>query len=239
MPPCCSGIDRLNLLRNDTYENGSLAQNPLFAQYLELAQKNADNPLNVRTYNALTEWNYDADSPSAADNDSLLVTLARKALTLYAQGKEMAESNHLCNFLTQMQTPRAQLKAMPEELYPGSTCQLSLQVRNLKEVKLRITPLYDSAADYDKAEAQRNQASPNFGKLAQKNRGKRRSKAFAPLQPLPGNGNTATSTLWHPKPPVCIGQNSLSTAKPATLWPSACRHSVRLCFRRPPDRTAW
>ena len=57
-------IDRLNLLRNDTYENGSLAQNPLFAQYLELAQKNADNPLNVRTYNALTEWNYDADSPS-------------------------------------------------------------------------------------------------------------------------------------------------------------------------------
>lgn len=173
-------IDRLNLLRNDTYENGSLAQNPLFAQYLELAQKNADNPLNVRTYNALTEWNYDADSPSAADNDSLLVTLARKALTLYAQGKEMAESNHLRNFLTQMQTPRAQLKAMPEELYPGSTCQLSLQVRNLKEVKLRITPLYDSAADYDKAEAQRNQASPNFGKLAQKNRGKSKEQSIRP-----------------------------------------------------------
>lgn len=232
-------IDRLNLLRNDTYENGSLAQNPLFAQYLELAQKNADNPLNVRTYNALTEWNYDADSPSAADNDSLLVTLARKALTLYAQGKEMAESNHLRNFLTQMQTPRAQLKAMPEELYPGSTCQLSLQVRNLKEVKLRITPCMTVRPIMTRPRHSETKHRPILANWPKRTAAKARSKAFAPLQPLPGNGNTATSTLWHPKPPVCIGQNSLSTAKPAMLWPSACRHSVRLCFRRPPDRTAW
>lgn len=165
-------INRLNRLKDDDYENGSLAQNPLFAKFLELASQNESNPLNVRTYNALTEWNRNDESPYAAENDSLLVTLARKALTLYGKGKDMAESNRLRNFLNQMQTPRAQLKAMPEELYPGTNCSLQLKVRNLKEVKLRITPIYNNSAEFDTAESQHNNAKNYFGKLAQKNSGK-------------------------------------------------------------------
>lgn len=170
-------LDSLSLADNGFPVQGDLRQHPLFRQLLDVADRFEQLPINVRTYEQLLQLGYAENSAAAPANDSLLVDLARRGVDLYGQSAEADHAYALQNFIRLKQSPSAHLEGWPSVLYPSVRQTFTLTARNLTEVKLRITPVFDSRADYDR------RAQQSHGRFLQKllaaNRKRATTQTFA------------------------------------------------------------
>lgn len=130
---------------------GRLEDDEAYQKLRSLADANRSNPLNVLTFEALTQLDSDEDDNQQLrlHNDSLRLSIAREGIALYGAGNE---ANRLRNFVTRKENPSARIGKIPSVLYPGEKSALNLSARNLTEVKLRLTRIYDSPIQHQNAQ---------------------------------------------------------------------------------------
>ena len=118
-----------------------------------------------RLFEALTElrFRYEETSPVARHNDSLLVAVARQGEKEYGKDRRAAR---LRNFVAEMENPAARLAGWRETYYPGDSLPLTLRTRHLKRAVLRLTRLYESAADYANASESADKRAAKRGKTS-------------------------------------------------------------------------
>lgn len=170
-------LDSLQLASRTMSVGGKLEENAAFARLMKLAADYEACSVNVLTYERMTQyagyWSEGAEY--AAHNDSLLVALAKRGIALYGNDKATGNANALRNFISDKQNPRASLERMKEEMYAGETEELTLKVRNLTGVQLRVTYLYKAIdRKYHGYATQTEQCK----KLAAKNRAQSRTETF-------------------------------------------------------------
>lgn len=160
--------------------SGRLEDNAYAARLMQLAADNETLGANVRTYEELMrlygyyshegEGSSDRERADEAHNDSLLFSLAQRGLRLYGDSVSTGRANTLRNFLNDLQTPEVKLAGLPPVCYPGAAPEVKVRARNVKRFQLRLTPLFDSAEEYDRARRRYKDADEAFSSLAAKRR---------------------------------------------------------------------
>lgn len=127
--------------------SGRVDHTHIYKEYVRLLTAYADSPLLHRVYEALTRLQplYEADSPLAAHNDSLLLASAREGIAV-CRDKEATAA--LRRFVSSMEQPAAQLLQLPTTAFPGQSVSLSVRTRHLRQLTLRLTPLFPSQLSY-------------------------------------------------------------------------------------------
>lgn len=143
-----------------------LADDSRYRALLALARQYETRPLNVRSYELLValQGTYDSNNPQSTANDSLLLALARQGVALYGEGREKEQANGLRNFITRMELPSARLERLSLAYLPGDKADFILHARHLRQVSLRITPLCESRADFDRYDSKQRKEALKRGR---------------------------------------------------------------------------
>lgn len=147
---------------------GMLEDDAWFGELSACIARADSQAVGVEAYARLTDLQgtYSDNAPCAPHNDSLLVAAARRGLGKYSAQPQAAL---LKNFLLRMEQSTASLTDLPLSAYPQTPLRPTLRTRNVKEVRLRLTPILASAVEL------RNSNERQLAALARKARAKSRT----------------------------------------------------------------
>ena len=103
-----------------------------FQRLMDMAKRYEKLPLNVETYIALTEM---SGFKKTDDNDSILVGLAYKGLSLYGNEKR---ANILRRFIDSKEHEELSFRLNDKYIYPNAPYELQLRGRNVGSANVRI-----------------------------------------------------------------------------------------------------
>ncbi len=142
-----NAVVRLTLdeLRNNhrSYEvKGALENDEYFRTLSTFHQTYAEAELAPCIVEEMTKLHsaYSADDAFAIHNDSLLLSLAEKAIDRYGKNEY---ANSLRNFVSRMNQPQAMLNNMPSRIAPQAKVTLHLKSRHTERIALRLTRIAD------------------------------------------------------------------------------------------------
>lgn len=165
-------LDSLQLWAGARRIEGALADHALYRQLADCEARFAHCENRYRVYESMVKlrYRYEAESPFAEANDSLLLAKAQQGLALLGKDKR---AGCLRGEVQDMLNPTARLTGWGTLYYPADTLTLQLSARHLQRVELRLTRLYDSTLEADnaaetieqRAEHLRGQATSQFRDL--------------------------------------------------------------------------
>lgn len=143
-------LDSLQLRAGARRIEGALADHALYRQLADCEARFAHCENRYRVYESMVKlrYRYEAESPFAEANDSLLLAKAQQGLALLGKDKR---AGCLRGEVQDMLNPTARLTGWGTLYYPADTLTLQLSARHLQRVELRLTRLYDSTLEADNA----------------------------------------------------------------------------------------
>ncbi len=143
-------LDSLQLHVGTQRIEGPLADHPLYRQLADCEARFAHCENRYRVYESMMKlrYRYEAESPFAVANDSLLLAKAQLGIALLGKDKR---AGCLRGEVQDMLNPTARLTGWGTLYYPADTLTLQLSARHLQRVELRLTRLYDSTLEADNA----------------------------------------------------------------------------------------
>ena len=206
-------LDSLQEFPHEGSQNIALENDARYRELLALLEKSQGCETRYRIFEEFIalRGRYEETCAMARHNDSLLVAVAKKGMKEYGKDRR---AGRLRNFVAEMENPSARLAGWRGTYYPGDSLPLTLRARHLKRAELRLTRLYESAADY-----------ANASESADKRAAKRRKMSVTCpcrlTRPSRGNNVLGNSPLRSSR--AFIMQSYRPTARCSTRTSSTCR----------------